>query len=131
MKKVIAIDFDGCLCTDAWPEIGRPYMDVISKAKHEQENGAALILWTCREGKLLRDAVNAAARWGLTFDAVNDNIREMKARYNNNPRKIGATEYWDDRAICMPPKDAKAVFNNYGSGGTFIDNVDGTVNINL
>ena len=24
MRKAIAIDFDGCLCTDAYPEIGEP-----------------------------------------------------------------------------------------------------------
>ena len=24
MRKAIAIDFDGCLCTDAYPEIVRP-----------------------------------------------------------------------------------------------------------
>ena len=30
MRKAIAIDFDGCLCTDAYPEIGHPARSVFS-----------------------------------------------------------------------------------------------------
>ena len=51
MQKVIAIDFDGTLCENKYPEIGLPRWGVIFKALSEQENGAALILWTCRTGK--------------------------------------------------------------------------------
>ena len=32
MRKAIAIDFDGCLCTDAYPEIGEPNWPVIRRA---------------------------------------------------------------------------------------------------
>lgn len=56
MQKVIAIDFDGTLCENKYPEIGLPRWGVIFKALSEQENGAALILWTCRTGKELNDA---------------------------------------------------------------------------
>lgn len=98
MKKVIAIDFDGTLCENKYPEIGLPRWGVIFKALSEQENGAALILWTCRTGKELNDAVEACAKWGLTFDAVNKNLPSWVDTWNNDPRKVGATEYWDDRA---------------------------------
>ena len=33
MRKAIAIDFDGCLCENAWPEIGAPHWDVIHAAQ--------------------------------------------------------------------------------------------------
>lgn len=98
MQKVIAIDFDGTLCENKYPEIGLPRWGVIFKALSEQENGAALILWTCRTGKELNDAVDACAKWGLTFDAVNKNLPSWVDAWNNDPRKVGATEYWDDRA---------------------------------
>ena len=98
MQKVIAIDFDGTLCENKYPEIGLPRWGVIFKALSEQENGAALILWTCRTGKELNDAVEACAKWGLTFDAVNKNLPSWVDTWNNDPRKVGATEYWDDRA---------------------------------
>ena len=42
MRKAIAIDFDGCLCEWAWPEIGAPNMEVISAAIKEKENGPRL-----------------------------------------------------------------------------------------
>ena len=97
--EVIAIDFDGCLCTSAYPEIGFPNWEAISKAKSRQKNGAKLILWTCREGELLQNAINACIEWGLYFDAVNDSIPEWKEFYGNDSRKIGANEYWDDKAV--------------------------------
>lgn len=132
VKKVIAIDFDGCLCANAWPEIGHPNWDVIAAAKSEQEAGAALILWTCREDELLQNAIEAAARWGLTFDAVNDSLPEWKGAWGNNPRKIGASEYWDDHAVRMPPEpDAQTVFYNYGNGGKCIGRIDGDLTINM
>ena len=102
MRKAIAIDFDGCLCTEAYPEIGEPNWPVIQRAKQEQQAGAGLILWTVREGPLLQEAVDACKRWGLTFDAVNESLPDWIEAYGNRPRKVGASEYWDDRAIQIP-----------------------------
>ena len=101
MRKVIAIDFDGCLCENAWPEIGRINRDVFSAAREERRKGAALILWTCREGERLREAVDFCAKNGLTFDAVNENLPERVGMYRNDCRKIRADEYWDDKAVRM------------------------------
>lgn len=98
-SKIIAIDFDGTICKNEWPAIGKPNWPIIKKAIKEQENGAALILWTCRRDQELEDAVNACKIWGLTFDAVNKNIPYLIDLYKGDPRKIGADEYWDDKAI--------------------------------
>jgi hypothetical protein len=97
--KTIAIDFDGCLCENKWPDIGEPNMPVFERAKQEQANGAKLILWTCRENKRLEDAVEWCAKHGLIFDAVNANTPENNELYGNDCRKIGADEYWDDKAV--------------------------------
>lgn len=99
--KAIAIDFDGCLCDNAYPAIGAPHWGVIARAKMEQEAGAGLILWTCREGQLLQEAVAACESWGLHFDAINESLLSWIAAFNNAPRKVGASEYWDDRAVPM------------------------------
>ena len=101
MRKAIAIDFDGCLCVSAFPQIGAPHWDVIRKAKQEQEAGAGLILWTCREGEQLQAAVDACERWGLHFDAINESLPDWIETFGTRPRKIGATEYWDDRAVVV------------------------------
>lgn len=101
MRKAIAIDFDGCLCADAYPGIGAPHWAVITRAAQEQAAGAGLILWTCREGQLLQDAVAACERWGLRFDAVNESLPDWIAAFGTRPRKVGATEYWDDKAVLI------------------------------
>ena len=50
MRKAIAIDFDGCLCTEAFPEIGEPNWPVIQRAKQEQQAGAGRTPWTLASG---------------------------------------------------------------------------------
>lgn len=97
-RKAIAIDFDGCICSNRYPNIGRPHWRVIRAAKRQQRRGAGLILWTCREGNLLDEAICACYEWGLRFDAVNTSLDEWKRAYGNDPRKVGADEYWDDKA---------------------------------
>lgn len=76
-------------------------MDVINAAIREKENGVALILWTCRVGERLEEAVRFCESLGLTFDAVNANVPERIAIYQNDCRKVNADEYWDDRAVRM------------------------------
>lgn len=99
LPRIIAIDFDGTLCTEAYPAIGEPIQATIQRAKQAKEKGAKLILWTCREGPLLDEAVEWCRERGLKFDAVNDNLEIAKAHYGNNPRKVGYDELWDDRAL--------------------------------
>lgn len=99
LRKAIAIDFDGCLCTDAFPAIGEPNWPVIKRAQAEQSAGAGLILWTCREGQILQDAIAACEGWGLKFDAVNESLPDWIEAFKTQPRKVGATEYWDDKAV--------------------------------
>lgn len=97
--RVIAIDFDGTLFTNKWPEIGEPIDFVIRQAKREQESGAKLILWTNRTDELLDAALKACEAVGLHPDAVNESLPEWKDHFGTDPRKIGASEYWDDKAV--------------------------------
>ena len=103
-KYVVAIDFDGTLHYGTWPEIGEPNKELLERALLARKCGVQLVLWTCREGDTLKEAVDWCWERGLEFDALNDNIEERKALYGNNPRKIGYDELWDDRAI---PIDAR------------------------
>ena len=98
---VIAVDFDGTLCENAWPEIGAPKEHSIGFCLGVKAAGGKLILWTCREGKMLEDAVHWCAEHGLTFDAVNANLPERIEHYNTDPRKIGADFYVDDRNLLI------------------------------
>lgn len=100
-KKTIAIDFDGTLCEYDFPNIGAPNWEIINRAKEEQQSGALLILWTCREGARLQEAVAACESWGLRLDAVNESCAEALEGFTEIPRKVVATEYWDDRAVAV------------------------------
>lgn len=93
---IYAVDFDGTLCSEAWPDIGEPNRELISFLLGEKRNGAELILWTMREGELLQNAVEWCKGHGLVFDAVNDNLERAKREWNNNPRKVYADVYIDD-----------------------------------
>lgn len=100
--RVLAVDFDGTLCVNAYPEIGRPYKSIINGIKDRQKQGWKIILWTCRIGEKLEEAIKWCEEQGLIFDAVNDNVIETIA-FNNgeNPRKVWADEYLDDHNVTM------------------------------
>lgn len=103
LPKVIAVDFDGTLFENNWPGIGKPRRNIIAYVLYRQSKGAKIILWTNREGIKLTEALEACKKEGLIFDAVNSNLPERIAFFNSDPRKIGADEYIDDKAI--NPKD--------------------------
>lgn len=96
--KIFAVDFDGTLCTDNYPEIGEPNEKLINHLKRQQKFGDKVILWTCRGGELLDNAVKWCAEQGLIFDAVNANLPGLVAAYGNDSRKVYADVYYDDRA---------------------------------
>lgn len=98
-RKIIAVDFDGTLFTDEYPEVGYPIWSVINYCKEQKDKGAILILWTCRNGEDLTEAVELAKSVGIDFDYVNENTRENLTMYGGRDnRKIYADEYIDDRA---------------------------------
>ena len=98
---VYAIDFDGTLCENAWPEIGEPKQSIIDYCKDLHIHGHKLILWTCRERELLMQAVAWCAEHGLWFDAINSNLPERMKEWGTDPRKIGADFYLDDRSLFL------------------------------
>ena len=97
MKRVIAVDFDGTLCVNKYPKIGEPNKELIKQLEEERKKGTAVILFTCRDGQKLKDAVKWCAGQGLKFDRVNDNLPERIRAYRGNTRKISADVYIDDR----------------------------------
>lgn len=97
MKRVIAVDFDGTLCENKYPKIGKPNTELIKQLAEEKKKGKAVILFTCRDGQRLKEAVKWCSKQGLQFDRVNDNLPERIRAYKGNTRKISADVYVDDR----------------------------------
>lgn len=124
---IIAYDFDGTLVENAYPEIGEPrkgdmHPTLIEDVIELQKWGHKVILWTCRTGVHLDQAVEFCKKKGLIFDAVNDDIEEQKEmwsekleawRETGQARKVFAHFYVDDRAVGLC--DTKLLFL-YGKG---------------
>lgn len=107
LPEVIAVDFDGCLATDCFPNIDKavPNINLINKLKEKQKTGTKIILWTCRTDNSLIQACNFLADQGFYPDAVNENIKEVKDKLDGGPVKVWASVYLDDKA-------EKVIFSN-------------------
>lgn len=95
-NSIYAVDFDGTLCENKWPEIGEANDGLINFLINKRRQGSEVILYTMREGQRLDEAVSWCKTRGLIFDAVNDNTTTMKGVFGNNPRKVYADFYIDD-----------------------------------
>jgi hypothetical protein len=97
---IIAVDFDGTLCENAFPEIGKPIDKVINYIKQAIANGDTVILWTCRENDDLGNRLTQALDWckdqGIEFHSVNEFCHP---EWGSGGRKVCADIYIDDRAI--------------------------------
>lgn len=97
---IYAIDFDGTLVTDKFPEVGRPTPTLLQVLKIQEEHPKVKwILWTSRTGEALDKAVDACNRFGIRLDAVNENLEEVKAMFGADTRKIYADIYIDDKSV--------------------------------
>jgi rhodanese-related sulfurtransferase len=99
---VYAVDFEGTLCKSIYPGIGAPNMGLILHLIKRRSQGNKVILWTCRCGQQLTDAVEFCRKHGLEFDAVNENLPELMEIWGNDPRKVAADVYIDDKAVMKP-----------------------------
>ena len=73
---IIAVDFDGTIVEDAYPEIGNPKIFAFETLKELKKEGHRLILWTYRNGGKLHEAVEFCKKNGVEFYAVNKNYPE-------------------------------------------------------
>ena len=94
---IIAVDFDGTLVENDFPNIGKAISITQDFIRERIKEGDKVILWTCRTGKYLDEAIRYCKSIGIIFDAVNDNLPETADEYGDNPRKVFADIYLDDR----------------------------------
>lgn len=100
----IAVDFDGTLSLGHFPQchptlLNKPLIAYLEQL--QQQDNVELVLWTCRDGDDLQQALSLlAAHTSLNFVAINDNSPSVKL-VCGNPRKIVADVYIDDRS-CNP-----------------------------
>lgn len=95
----IAVDFDGTIVTHAYPNIGKPIPFAIETLKKlQREDMCQIILYTCREGKLLDEALLYCRERGLEFYAVNAAFPEETPDMRVS-RKLDADVFIDDHNL--------------------------------
>lgn len=103
-NKILCVDFDGTLNeyepgSGQFPNIGSPKKKIIEGVKILKKKGWKIILWTCRWGKDLQDAIEWCDKFGLEFDAVNENLNEVK-QWERSPKPY-CTRFLDDKNITL------------------------------
>lgn len=102
-ELIIAVDFDGTITTD--PNMSK-YEDMRLQPHCRNvllrmfDSDIKLILWTCRTGTALDEALEFLGDNDMMpfFATVNDQLPEVKEKYEPNvSRKIGADFYIDDK----------------------------------
>lgn len=96
---IIAVDFDGTVVHDCWPDAGRFRFMARFVLRFLKRRGHVLILNTCRVGAPLQLAILKLKSNGIEFDRINENWPDRIRQYGGDCRKIAADIYIDDKAV--------------------------------
>ena len=97
LPPIMAVDFDGTLVRDKFPEIGTERENFCRAIRILQKMGVKSILWTSRTGSALDEAIEWCEDHDLHFDAINKNLPEVIELTGTDTRKVYANVYFDDR----------------------------------
>lgn len=102
-SPVVAVDFDGTIVYHLYPDTSLVErvdngVAAVSVLKRLQEAGVLVVVWTCREGDLLNQAVHWLISKGFTADGYNENAVVCDGFAEH---KVLADWYFDDRG--WPP----------------------------
>lgn len=110
--KVIAVDFDDTLSNGEWNidlnkctyNFNKELIEELNRAR--EIIGCKIVLWTCRGGIYLKDAVIKSKENGLVFDAINTDVPETYEWFEEHTSpKIYADLYIDDKALVTLDND--------------------------
>lgn len=100
MKKfVLAIDFDGTIATDSFPEVGVLRKDADTIIRKLYSEGHDIIINTCRTGKYEGLAEYFLKKNDIPYHFINSNLPRVVDFYKQDCRKISADFYIDNRNI--------------------------------
>lgn len=96
---VLAIDFDGCIVEEAYPEIGELIPNAKQMINQLYLDGHYIIIWTCRTGEALLQAEVFLLEKGIRFHKINHHHPKDILKYKQFGPKVGADVYVDDKQV--------------------------------
>ena len=107
--KIAAVDFDGTIVEDRYPEIGKVNERTVRYIRYLKRNGYKLILWTCRSGDLLEKAIEELKKYNFIPNFINQGNGK---RFEKSP-KINADIYIDDRSCLSSEIDWQKYYSKF------------------
>jgi hypothetical protein len=96
---IIAIDFDGVIVTDMYPDIGPAIPGAIEAIRELHEHGYCIIINSCRARVEEQEMKDWIRDHDIPVCCINENCRERIWKYRTDCRKISADVYIDDKNI--------------------------------
>lgn len=101
---IIAIDFDGTIVKDQFPEIGEMVEGAKEAINQLYADGYEIIIWSCRNGINKARAIEWLVMNGIKFHKFNESsYHNLKAHDFKDTRKVYADLYIDDRTLVKLP----------------------------
>lgn len=100
---IVAIDFDGTIVEDKFPEIGELKPGAVEAINALYKAGYTIIIWTCRTGINKARSVEFLAKQGIKWHYINEGSKaNVKAYGGVDTRKVFADVYVDDKGLLRP-----------------------------
>jgi hypothetical protein len=96
---ILAIDFDGTIARTNFPLIEGEMPGAGDTLRRLHDSGHYLIVWTCRSGENLLNAVNWLLAHHIPFDRINDHNPDNVRIHGSEGKKVYAHCYIDDRNL--------------------------------
>ena len=98
-KLTLAIDFDGTIVKELYPDIGSLLPGAKEYINKLYDDGHYIIIWTCRSEGYEIGVVEFLDGMNIKYHQVNENELARIEKYGSDSRKISADIYIDDKNL--------------------------------
>lgn len=101
---ILAIDFDGTIVDDRYPQIGNLRKDAAETIQQLHADGHYIIIWSCRTDRKKYEMMDYLVQNDIPYHQINKSNPDNVAKYGIDTRKVYADVYIDDKAITPLPE---------------------------
>lgn len=109
-RFVVAIDFDGTICEESYPEIGEIKKDAAMYINLLWRLGCNIVINTCRSGIYEGMVEKFLEENRIRYDYINCNMPNLIEEYGRDCRKISADVYIDDKCLMGLPETWEEIY---------------------